>query len=181
MILSLICGLAHADQLQEFVRIACIPEARELRIDYVTFDAGNAFSGVTTPAEGKARERAWARNGFFEPDHLTKTCELASATYRVVTTQGAPRATGLCGASPTIYFSLFQGKERLLNQVALGDACGNLPNVRSVDVFDGREGWASWTWSVCVSPQGDAPARCTDPVTPVAQEDLANLAIPPSQ
>ncbi len=176
--LVLACSGAKADQAMEFVRIACIPEALELRIDYAAVVAGDALVGVTTPEQGRNRYRAWADKGFYLPAHLIRTCKLAASTYRVAATQAEPRPSGRCGAAPPIRLSIYQDKETVVKDVTLGDACGDSPNVRSIEIFNGQQGSGNWSWWVCVSPSGDASAKCSNPTAPLIQDDLFNLSSP---
>jgi len=63
-------------------------------------------------------------------------------------------------AAPPIYFSLFRNDRPIFSHVYLGDLCGNVTNVKSVDIFDGHEGWDTRNFTVCIAPKGDDAPKC---------------------
>ncbi|QJE02048.1 hypothetical protein HH212_20155 [Massilia forsythiae] len=135
---------AYADTSPDFVRIACVPEAGLLDVEYRRLHDSMA----SDPAGPDGRRAVLAAAGFHDPHDLRVSCTLGTATY-TVTAQQDPASNLLCGGVPEIHLSLARNGERVLSDVVFGDSCRRLPSVTGITVGDGPAAWRGRETRVC--------------------------------
>jgi len=150
---------ARADATQDFVRIACVPEAGLLDIEYRGLHDSVAGSGA--PGTQAERNAVLARAGFYLPRGLAFTCKLGDATY-TITSQQDDISERMCGASPEIALTVMRGKEKLLAGVYFGESCHQQPSVMRITVGDGPRSWRGRETQVCYATGKDGDAQSCD-------------------
>jgi hypothetical protein len=150
---------ARADTTQDVVRIACVPEAGLLDIEYRGLHDSVAGSGA--PGTQAERNAVLARAGFYLPRGLAFTCKLGDATY-TITAQQDEISQRMCGESPEIGLTLTRGSEKLLSDVYFGESCHQHPSVMRITVGDGPRSWRGRETQVCYATGKDADAQSCD-------------------
>ena len=134
----------NADWFVNFVRISCIPESNHLSVEYKEVEGSNVLTDAQFDEKrGAERLRVWQRHGYFEARKLNYECRLPNATYRVVTTQDEPHATGTCGGAPFITLTLIRNGIPDVSGVVFGYSCAGEPSVMSIEASDPPDGWGS--------------------------------------
>lgn len=150
----LFCRVAHADTSPGFVRIACVPEAGLLDVEYRSLHD----SVSVDPKMEQERSAQLARAGFHDPHHLEFSCEIGRITYGIVADQDAT-SEQMCGGVPEIYLTVTRDGERLLSNVIFGQSCNGLPSVMRITAGDGAKSWRGRETQVCY-----ATGKETDPI-----------------
>lgn len=153
----LLTQVAEADTLKDFVRIACVPEAGLLDIEY----RGLHDSVAVSPNSQAERNAILERAGFHRPGGLNFSCELDGTMYTISSTQDEP-SERMCGGSPEIYLSLMRGNSRILSNVVFGDSCHQLPSVTRITAGDGKQSWRGRETQICYSSGKDNDAGFCD-------------------
>lgn len=149
---------ALADWTQDFIRIACIPDARFFKIEYSPMNGGDAFVVTNDKETIRDRFKAWRAGGFFDPSNLKYECKLPQTIYQVIATQPPASERGLCGGAPRITLSVKENGTPLLTNVTFGYDCFNGPSVFSLTVFETVSGYGNGGTKMCVSPAGEMPS-----------------------
>lgn len=156
-LLLAIAAAAHADYTVDFARIACIPQARFLDIEY----RGIHNSAVDAPADSADGGDAWARNGFFAPGDADVRCKLAESDYRVVVTRDEIRELGMCGAAPLAYLTLYRNGKVVLDKAIFGQPCFPRHSITRVTIQDGKAGYYSREAEICLRNHQTSQTDCT--------------------
>jgi hypothetical protein len=143
---------AHADYDVPFVRVACIPEARLLDIEFRPMHNGNVAG---TP------KQVWPKHGFYDPTRLDLKCTLPQSSYRIVTSQEHPEY-GHCVAYPEVRFSLLRNGATLVRDIVLGESCpAGAPSITRLTIQEAVPGYTDTEAEVCVRYGADgAQSRC---------------------
>ncbi len=115
--------------MYDFVRISCIQEANFISMDYIKIH-NSAVDKVLDPDFS-----TWGKNGYYSPKNLDYKCKLPKSEYRIATTQ-AGWGSGMCGAAPSINFSLYRNSELIIKNVIFGDSCLGNPSISRVSILD---------------------------------------------
>ncbi|MGN7103814.1 hypothetical protein ACTHR6_19555 [Ralstonia holmesii] len=183
ILLTLSAKPAMADWTQDFVRIACNPDARFFRFEWVGLDGSSTWSDAQYDDKRMEERKAiWRQHGFYVPSDLHYECKVGDAIYRLTTKQQAPYSPGMCGEQPPIKLNLTKDGEEILKDVTFGDDCFGGPSVASVTIFETLMGWGGADTSMCAWPKtnsGSSPYKevCEDPsafsrTMPVTQEQM---------
>lgn len=150
----LFCRAAQADTSPDFVRIACVPDAGLLDVEYRTLHDSVSHD----PKEERARGALLAKAGFHDPHQLKFSCVLGGVTYNIAADQDAP-SQRMCGGSPEVHVTVSRNGEPLLSDVIFGESCNQLPSVMRLTVGDGPKSWRGRETQVCY-----ATGKESDPV-----------------
>lgn len=191
ILLALSAKPAMADWTQDFVRIACNPDARFFRFEYVGLDGGDTWSDAEFDDKRiKERKAIWVRYGFYVPSDLRYECKLGDVTYRLTTKQPAPYERGMCNATPQIKLNLSRDGEEILKDVTFGDDCFGGPSVSSMTIFEPIQGWGSGGTTLCAWPKTNIGERYQEvcgflseffSTMPVTQEKMESYLRKPSK
>ena len=152
----LFCRVAHADTSPGFVRIACVPAAGLLDVEYRALHD----SVSVDPKREQERSAQLARAGFHDPHHLKFSCVIGGITYAIVADQD-PGSERICGGDPEVYLTLMRDGEKLLSNVIFGESCNRLPSVMRITAGDGPNSWRGRETQVCYATGNEAdPAFC---------------------
>lgn len=153
---SLACGVAHADTIRDFVRIACVPAAGLLDVQYRSLH--DSVAGDR--AIGGGRAALLAREGFHAPRGLDLTCGLGPVAYRITADQ-APASNARCGGSPEVYLTVRRNGAALLSGVVFGPSCRQSPSVTRITIGDGPQSWRGRETQLCRTSGKDGdPEEC---------------------
>ena len=181
-LLTLSAKPAIADWTQDFVRIACNPDARFFRFELVGLDGGSTWSDARNDDKlRRKRETIWKQHGFYVPSAVRYECKLGDVTYRLNTTQRAKSESDTRNATPPIRLNLTRNGDEILKDVWLDDSSGG-PAVSSVTIFEPTAGWESGDTVLCAWPEPApatgpyrdvcAPVSLFSPTMPVTQEKM---------
>lgn len=147
---------ARADTSPDFVRIACVPQAGLLDVEYRLLH--DSVAGNATGPDGRGAVLAAA--GFHDPHGLRVSCTLGAVTY-TVTAQQDPGSNGMCGGAPEIHLSLARDGASVLSDVVFGESCLQVPSVTRITIGDGAASWRGRETQVCYADgKDDGPPRC---------------------
>jgi hypothetical protein len=151
-----LCRLSHADTSNDFVRIACVPEAGLLDVE-----VRSLHDSIASGPEGQdKRNEVLARAGFHDPHGLAFTCRLGAITY-LISSQQDETSNRMCGGSPEVYLTVTRDGTPLLSNVVTGDSCHELPSITRLTVADGPGSWRGRETKVCYSSgKADDPGQC---------------------
>jgi len=136
----------------DFVRIACVPEARYFSVEHRYLESEDDLD-EPSPTERKAQAEAWRRAGFHELAGLDFECRLPESTYRVTTRnpQSRPGAAA-CNLAVTLKWH----DEVWLDRVHLGPACGGDRYLESFEIWDSRRAERQpGSMTLCMLAPGD--------------------------
>lgn len=151
---TLLFHAAKADTMKDFVRLACVPEAGLLDVEF-----RNLHDSVAGDPRGPDQRNAMlAREGFHDAHGLKFSCELGEVTYSISAEQDPP-SERMCGGNPEIYLTVTRGGEKFFTNVIFGESCNRLPSVMRFAVGDGPNSWRGRETQVCYST-----GKETDPV-----------------
>jgi hypothetical protein len=154
MVSTLLFHAAKADTTKDFVRLACVPEAGLLDVEY-----RNLHDSVAGDPKGPAERNAiLARQGFHDPHGLKFSCELGGVTYFISAEQD-PTTERMCGGAPEVFLTVTRGGKKFFTDVVFGESCNGLPSVMRFSVGDGPKSWRGRETQVCYST-----GKETDPV-----------------
>lgn len=182
ILLTLSAQPAMADWTQDFVRIACNPDARFFRFEHVGLPGGNTWSDARNDDKlRRKRETIWKQHGFYVPSDVHYECKLGDVTYRLNTTQRAKSDSDTRNATPPIRLNLTRNGDEIIKDVWLDDSSGG-PAVSSVTIFEPTAGWESGDTVICAWPEPTpatgpyrdvcAPVSLFSPTMPVTQEKM---------
>lgn len=151
-----LCRLSHADTSNDFVRIACVPEAGLFDVE-----VRSLHDSIASGPEGQDKRNAvLARAGFHDPHGLTFTCRLGAITY-LISAQQDETSNLMCGGSPEVYLTVTRDGAPLLSNVVAGSSCHELPSITRLTVADGPGSWRGRETRLCYSSgKDDAPGQC---------------------
>jgi hypothetical protein len=147
-----------ADKINEFVRIACVPENGMLDIDYRQLH--DSISSKPTGASDQSLTTL-AKAGFHRPSGLKFTCELGEAKYAIDAQQDAA-SNLLCGASPAINLNITRNGSALLSNVTFGKSCSGRPSIMRITIGDGKNSWRGREMETCYATGDDMGALHCD-------------------
>jgi hypothetical protein len=133
---------ASADEYFDFMRISCIPEANYFRVDYTKVEVSSVLLERENDIDRSRQEerlQVWHKQGYYDAAGLSYECKLQKSTYKILTVQPTPRATGQCGAAPQITFNLFRNSKPILDKVVFGEDCFGGPSVVGLEISDGYD------------------------------------------
>lgn len=154
---ALVSPVAFADVSNPFVRVACVPEAGLLDVEWrMLHDSVSSASG----ARGRIRRGAsLGKAGFHDPHSFKMSCRLGPISYQISTTQ-AEQTNFLCGGSPDIYLTVTRNGKKFLSDVILGGLCGRVAAMR-ITIGDGPKSWSGRETEFCYwSANDEVRQRC---------------------
>ena len=142
---TLASPVAFADISNSFVRVACVPEAGLLDVQWRSLhDSVSSENG----ANGRIRRGSpLGKAGFHDPHGFNMSCALGSISYQISTTQ-AEQTNFNCGGSPDIYLTVTRNGKKLLSDVILGGVCARAAVTR-ITIGDGPKSWGGRETEVC--------------------------------
>jgi hypothetical protein len=150
----LLCRVSRADTSDDFVRIACVPEAGLLDVEFRSL-----HDSVSSDPKGQhERSSLLAQAGFHVPRHLKFSCVLGGITYGILADQD-PTSDRMCGGDPEVYLTVTRDGEKFFSNVIFGESCNQLPSVMRFTVGDGPKSWRGRETQVCY-----ATGKDTDPI-----------------
>jgi hypothetical protein len=161
ILVFLLCALlghtAKAEVARDFVRIACIPEAGMLDLEYRLLQPS-----IATERDGPHdRNVILERGGFHQARGLKMSCDLGGSTY-IITAEQADTSNYLCGGSPEVYLTIKSGSYTILSNVVFGDSCHYYPAVTRITIGDGPKSWGGRMVQLCYSTGKDGEAVFCD-------------------
>lgn len=152
----LFCRVSRADTSPDFVRIACVPEAGLLDVEYRSLH--DSVSG--DPKGAHQRSALLAQAGFHDPHHLKFSCVLGGVTYAIIADQD-PTSERMCGGAPEVFLTVTRDGEKFVSNVIFGESCHQLPSVMRITVGDGPQSWRGRETQVCYATgKKFAPVFC---------------------
>lgn len=149
---------ANADNVMDFVRVACIPETRFLDVEYAGILDNDMADQHDPSTLGKLRA-AWSRNGFHEPGNLNLRCALPDSEYQIVASQ-RPKGGGMCGGAPDIIFSLLRNGVAMVDHVVFGNSCAGRNAITHVSIGDGRHARHPEVVEICFENANASLRQC---------------------
>ncbi|MET0983199.1 MAG: hypothetical protein ABWY02_13940 [Telluria sp.] len=153
----LLSRVSHADTSKDFVRVACVPAAGMLDVEYRYLH--DSVAGARTDQD-KKRKAALSREGFHDPRGLKFTCVLGKVTYVISAAQDAT-SNRMCGGSPEVFLSVTRNGAAFFSDVVFGNSCNGLPFITRFTIGDGPRSWRGRETEVCYSSgKENDSARC---------------------
>ena len=81
--------------------------------------------------------------------------------YKVVANKGAPKATGMCGGSPTASLSLWRNNILWIDDVLVNEGCNNRPSITKIIINEGRKGWSTTNMTICMKKNYSSNEECS--------------------
>jgi hypothetical protein len=146
----LFCRVSYADTSKDMVRIACIPDAGLLDVEFRSLHDSVA-GGVK---EQEKRNALLLQAGFHDPHSLKFACALGGIEYLISAEQGST-SLQMCGGSPEVYLTVMRDGAIFFSGVVFGDSCNRLPSITRFTIGDGPGSWRGRETEVCYSSGKD--------------------------